>query len=192
MLSNHIHTEPGSASAAVPHSLRLGRAETPGRKPPHVSIFGVGVGKCWPLGPQAAKWVARDQSPLRGTTAGDQLAPRTEQSHSAKPGSQRLEESSGLGAGLPGDRPRRAQTHAGHHDLVHTQMHACVLSHDPCTHLSAQEYVQGGRGGPRCRTELTLSAPQSQPGGRRIAGGQGRATLSEDCPVSQSATPQGL
>lgn len=49
--------------------------------------------------------MARDQSPLDGTTAGDQLALRREQSHSAKPGSQRLEESSGLKAGLHSDRP---------------------------------------------------------------------------------------
>lgn len=27
--------------------------------------------KHWPQGPQAAEWVARDQSPLRGATAGD-------------------------------------------------------------------------------------------------------------------------
>lgn len=39
LLSNQIHTEPESANAAVPHSLRLGRVETLGRKPPHASIF---------------------------------------------------------------------------------------------------------------------------------------------------------
>lgn len=51
--------------------------------------FGEVGGKHWPQGPQAAEWVARDQSPLRGTTAGDQLIPKTEQSHIAKPGSQK-------------------------------------------------------------------------------------------------------
>lgn len=87
MLSNQIHTEPGSASAAVPHSLRLGRVEIPGRKPPRAPILG-GGGKHWPQAPQATEWVARDQSPLRGTTAGDQPVPRTEQSLGAKPGPQ--------------------------------------------------------------------------------------------------------
>lgn len=32
LLSKQIHTEPEWASTAVPHSLRLGWAETPGRK----------------------------------------------------------------------------------------------------------------------------------------------------------------
>lgn len=45
-------------------------------------------GERWPQGPQAAERVARDQSPSRGITAGNQLAPKTDQSLGAKPGPQ--------------------------------------------------------------------------------------------------------
>lgn len=84
--------------------------------------------------------MARDHSPLDGTTAGDQLAPRREQSHSAKPGSQRLE-SSGLGAGLHADRPGAG---TDPHSTPCVRPHARVLSHTThvvcaCTHTDTHQ-----------------------------------------------------
>lgn len=126
--------EPGSASAAVLHSLRLGRVETSGRKPPHASIWG-GGGKHRSQGPQAAEWVARDQSPLRETTAGDQLAPKTEQSLSAKPRGER----SGLRAELHseglegGPDPYQCTPFF----CIHGYRPVSSLPHNPCTHSFA-------------------------------------------------------
>lgn len=133
------------ANAAVPHSLRLGSAGSLGRKPLHASILGVG-GQTLAPGPQAAEWVARDQSSLRGTMARDQLAPKIEQSHSTKPGSQQPQraklQARGRAAQCQAPRQRGcsshkctpyspSHTHTTHVlTLLHTYRH--VHEHTPC------------------------------------------------------------
>lgn len=75
MLWSHIHTVPGSAGAAVPHSLRLGGAQTPGRKPPHASIWGRGGRQMLAAGPPGSRMGGQGSVTMRGTTARDQLPP---------------------------------------------------------------------------------------------------------------------
>lgn len=118
------------ANAAVPHSLRLGSAGSLGRKPLHASILGVG-GQTLAPGPQAAEWVARDQSSLRGTMARDQLAPKIEQSHSTKPGSQQPQraklQARGRAAQCQAPRQRGCSSHkCTPYSPSHT--------HHPCPH----------------------------------------------------------
>ena len=122
-----------SALAGVRH--RAGSPPTP--------PFGeVGGKTCWPQGPQAAEWVARDQSPPRGTTTGQQLALKTEESLSAEPGPQSPERRArGYEQGCTVKARRGAQTHtSGPHSCPHVDAGPCSLCHTthvhtlPCAH----------------------------------------------------------
>lgn len=129
LLSNQIHTEPESANAAVPHSLCLGRVETPGRKPFHLGRQGTNTGpraprqlNGWPrishhfVGPQqGTNW------PLRQNKA-------TVQSQSHK---DHRDASSGPGAGntVPGPRGGNGSVQVYPMFCPHTHASPYTLSH---------------------------------------------------------------
>lgn len=128
--------EPGTASAAVHHSLRLGRGETSRCFSPHALPFG-GWGRTLAPGPprQLSGWTGISHHRV-GPQQGTKVSKTAEPGCKARAPTPR-EESSGLGQGC---NRKGLEGHSDQHKCTYLSTHGCrpvfCQAHNPWTHSS--------------------------------------------------------